>query len=97
MCIHTLIKLKKSQTSNNFNFTTCVFVITAPAPTPTDFVIEDITDRTITFTWKDGEGLERDKLHGYVIQRLGEREEKWVTCNRVPIRGNRAWVRYHIQ
>jgi len=63
-----------------------------PAPTPTDFVIEDITDRTITFTWKDGEGLERDKLHGYVIQRLGEREEKWVTCNRVPIRGNRAWL-----
>lgn len=63
-----------------------------PAPTPTDFKIDDMSDSTITFTWKDGEGLEREKLHGYVIQQLPEGKEKWVTCNRVPIRGNKAFI-----
>jgi len=63
-----------------------------PAPTPTDFVIDDMTNTTITFTWKDGEGLERDKLHGYIIQKLAEGSEKWVNCNNVPIRSNRAFI-----
>merc|ERR1712002_105922 len=63
-----------------------------PAPTPTDFVIEDMSNNANTFTWKDGEGLEREKLHGYVIQKRPEGGEKWINCNNVPIRANRAFV-----
>jgi len=63
-----------------------------PAPVPTDFVIEDMSDSAVTFTWKDGEGLERDKLHGYIIQKLPEGSDKWVNCNNVPIRSTRAFV-----
>merc|ERR1739838_812146 len=65
-----------------------------PAPTPTDFVIEDMSNNAITFSWKDGEGLEREKLHGYVIQKKEEGKEgaKWINCNRVPIRATRVFM-----